>query len=235
MEDYGYSNYINSVAQEFGGDFSRPTKFAMDLTFPSGFMGDVYKAQMDVLCKTAQLPSVSNGAVEIRYKGHNIYVPGRVNYSQDLNITFYVDDRHNIKQGLERWIRMLDPKNITGEGMEGVANSKVGFLKLTALNFDENQQAKVYSFYNVFPTSITSPNFGSDSPSSVNEITVSFFYSYYYVADSDLNLVGKVNDFMNGIVNDITGGIGDIFGIDGRVIRRGLPAVIDLFRKGNRW
>jgi hypothetical protein len=235
MENYGYSNYINSVAQEFGGDFSRPTKFVMDLTFPSNFMADIYKPQMDVLCKNVQLPGVGNGAVELRYKGHNIYIPGRTNYGQDLNLTFYVDEKHNIKQGLERWVRMLDPKNLSGEGAEGVPNSKVGMLKLTALNFDENQQAKVYTFHNIFPTTVSSPNFGGDSPSSVNEISVTFFYSHYYVSNTDLNLVGEVNEFMNGIVNDVTEGIGNLFGVDGRVIRKGLPAIVDIFKKGNRW
>jgi hypothetical protein len=228
-----YGDYVNSTLQQYGGDLSRPTKFSMLLEPPAiGDLTSLDSTQFDILCKTVNIPVVKNEPIEVKYKGHDIKVVGRTNFEQTFSVTLYVDDKHHIRTILDEWIRYIDNQIISGENQSLSRDQMFGQAKIIAQNFDENYTQKEYIFYNVFPISISGPEYNTEGVSSVQEFTVDFAFSYFNLANGALINPNKIfEDTKNKIIDMGINKLAATFGGNQKTYRRGIPAAIDLFKK----
>jgi len=227
-----YGDYINSTLHKYGGDLARPTKFDAIIEFPA-FMNsnNIEPKKINTLCKTVQIPEIIHEPIEIKYKGHNIKVRGRTNYNQTLSITFFLDDKHKLKDYFDYWITNIDNTNISYETEEKSAAEIYGSILIQSKDFDENSITHTYQFSSVYPTQIEGIAFNTEGVSSTQEITVTFSYLYYKSSKETTNFEEKFEGAKNKVINKVADGIGSVFGTSGGKVKRIVGGGIDIFRK----
>jgi hypothetical protein len=168
---------ISKALSTAGGNFARPTKYNMLLTVPSSLAG-ISGITYDVLCKTIQKPSEVQEPYEIKLKGHTLKVPGRTNQSQELTVTFYVDEFYTIHTMLHKWVQKTDDLNLMGFS----SDDKFGSIELIARDFNETGAAPArFIFEDVFPLNIGEIDYNTSDKDTISEISVTFAYSRYTV------------------------------------------------------
>ena len=227
-----YGDYVNSTMQEYGGELSRPTKFNMYLTAPVSLNATQY----DILCKNVQIPNIKHDIIELKYKGHDIKITGRTNYDQTFSVTFYLDEYHKIRDAMDTWVRLIDNKEMSGKNENIAPSDRYGSIKISAKNFDEVYVPYQYEFLNVFPISVSGPEYNTEGVSSVNEVTVEFAYSVFLSAPgTGTNYSTLFQDAVNDIMDTGFEKLGSLFPwADDKTFRNTVPAIVDIFAKVNR-
>jgi len=178
---------ISKALSTFAGNFARPTKYNAIITFPSALSINPDSGnQLDVLCKTITSPSAQNDTYDIKIKGHTLKLPGRTNQSQEISVTFYVDEYYTVKGMFQDWIHGIDnrstiARNGPSSGLvsasKGAPNARYGNIVLIGRDFIESpKQPIVFEFEDVFPTSVSELPFDTAGKDSVLELTVTFAY-----------------------------------------------------------
>ena len=223
-----YGDYVNSTVQKYGGDLARPTKFSMFLNLPTFLSNLENGTKLDVLCKNVTLPSLRNEPIELKYKGHTLKIKGRANYNQTIAVTFYLDEKYEIYNMFSNWIRKTDNEIISGEkNEEGV----YGLAKILVKSFSESANTAEFTFYDLFPISIGELEYNTSSTSSINEFTVEFAYSYFKTGENTRDFNNIFEDAKNKIIDKALDKVGGIFGLDGKDLRKSVPAAVDIFKK----
>jgi len=211
-------NLINDVLK----DGARPTKYRCEVVIPYSFTENA--KNLNVICKASAFPTKSNEVIMVKFRGRNIPVPGQEKFSHSLDLTFYLDAKHNYKIFFEEWAQALnydayqgtlanEPKNLQKQEMDSLKSAKTKIL-LTQLNFEGDLDEVSYEFYDVFPKEISQVNMGAENVSNVSEFTVSFAFSYYKVIkkkdginsdDIANNILKQVQGDLNSVVNKAMG------------------------------
>jgi len=229
-----YGNYVNSTLEQYGGDLARQTKFNITISLPNKLsVADAkrFPSTLNVLGKGLALPNITHETLEFKYKGHGIPVPARTNFDQSFSITFYLDDAQILRAVLDEWIRGIDSLILGGSSNNLKHTEYYGKILIEALDFDETSVTKGYEFFNIFPKSVSAPEFSSDATSSVIEITVEFAYSYFKTREGTLNVSNIFEDVKNKVMDSAFSAIGDLIGDSGNDVRRKTAAAVDIFKK----
>ena len=139
-----YGNYANSILHNSGGDLSRPSKFVAMITVPEVMKSKMSTDVIDILCKTFTIPNIKIDPIEIKFKGHTLPVRGRVNFEQNVSVTFLLDENHELRQLFKDWIEGLDPRymgkisGISNKILKSEKSAQFGGMKINALNWDED-------------------------------------------------------------------------------------------------
>ena len=166
---------IQDALNSHGGNFSRPTKFDVFLTYGGiGFNGQT----INVLCKSLNIPETTNQPIEMSFKGHKIQYPGRTNQQQQVTMTFYVDEDQSLYHKLKTWANMIDRESVHAVPIGDVSET-YGNMIAKALDFREQVTVKQYDFFNVYPTSVSEITFDSTNKDQVLEFTTVFTFSKY--------------------------------------------------------
>ncbi len=224
------SNKIAETLSFAGGNLARPTRFSMLLAPPVELIGLGDPKVLDVLCKSVKVPDVTNEPLEMKIKGHTMKIPGRTNQDLTLEITFYLDENHNMRQLFHEWINGLDDRFYaqTSAAAAGVSQSKnyFGNILIKAREFDESKiEPMNYLIEGVYPTSVSGMEYGSGSTNEVQEVTVTFAYFRFLSNDitgSYDNLDNILDGF--GISPSAYSALGS-FGQVGSLVQSGLGAL----------
>lgn len=214
-------NLINSVLE----DGARPSKYRAMILFPTSMVD--YQTELDVMCKSTEIPTKTNEVIFLKHKGRNIPIPGQERFGHTLNLTFYLDSKHKYKSLFEEWMQGLNYDNYASDNdlsdtTINVKDSQFGDtpsivkskIKLVQLNFDGDLEEVEYEFFNVFPKEISQVNLGSESVSAISEFSVAFVYSHYKINkiangtnsnDIANDILNKVQDTANKIVDSALG------------------------------
>jgi len=202
----------NSVLYKAAGNVARQTKFKTFLTLPTFLFNSMSADNYDILCKNITIPSLKNETIEIKYKGHNIQIPGRSDYEKTISLTFILDEKHSLKEDLDNWISGLDATfinpNSISEAFQNAtdeSNERFGSLTVTADNWKDQGQFS-YVFSDLFPISVSGPEFSGDSISTIIELTVEFSYSFYETKTENPEGAG----FITGLVNSVIDGVANL-------------------------
>jgi len=179
---------ISSTLSQAGGNFARPTKYSMVLAVPPA-LRTTFTQELDVLCKTVQLPSAVNEPYEIKIKGHSVKIPGRTQQVQEISVTFYVDEKYKVKSLFQDWVQGLDnrspvPRNSQSQGLVNASKDDkmaiYGEMELIGRDFYESTDKPIsWKFENVYPTSVGEIDYSTNEKDTIIEFTVSFAYSRY--------------------------------------------------------
>ena len=166
---------IQDALNAHGGNFSRPTKFDVFLSYNGiGFNGQT----INVLCKSINIPETANQPIEMAFKGHKIQYPGRTNQAQQVTMTFYVDENQSLYHKLKKWANMIDRESVY-QAPIGDVSETYGSITAKALDFREQSIVKQYIFHYAYPISVSEITFDSTNKDQVLEFTTVFAFSKY--------------------------------------------------------
>ena len=158
----------------FKAEFTIPTVITGVLNTSQSFSGD------DVLCKSAAIPAMTIGIIEVPFRGRRAKIPGDRTWT-DWTATFYSDSAHSLRSAFIAWsnyIRTLDET----EASLGNFGDYYGTVDLTHLKSD-GTASRVYKLESVFPTDVGAIDLSYDTTDAIEEFTVTFQYHYMTFAD----------------------------------------------------
>jgi hypothetical protein len=172
---------ISNFKTAMTGGGARPNLFEVEITtLPSGIAWDA--ADFKFLCKAAQLPGQTIGAIEVPFRGRTFKVAGDRSIDP-WTVTIINDEDFKYRNAFEAWselIAKLDT-NIGATLPDAyMRNAKVYQLgrgsraSSTDNTGTENVVLKEYEFIDIFPTSISPIDLSYDSSDAIEEFTVEF-------------------------------------------------------------
>ncbi len=209
---------ISGILDIAGGNLARPTMFSANLMPPSAVAGMFPQSATDVLCKTIKIPDTTVEPIELKFKGHPLLIPGRTNQVQTIEITFYLDERHQLRDMLAAWISGMDDRYyaVANGASQELSETRdwYGSIVIDALNFEENTVVQSYIVEGVYPTSVEGPDYDSSGVGNITEFTVSF--ALYRVMNNTLNTYDAYDSPLDVLGNAAAAvGMNDIYsGID---------------------
>jgi ribosomal protein L1 len=199
---------ISDTLSQAGGNFARPTKYNIVLSTPPAL--SQYNKVFDILGKSVSVPDVTNTPIEFKIKGQNVKIPGRTQQTQEVQITFYLDEGLKIRNLFQDWLYSLDPRSPVPMNTNSYNlkqnRERFGNLVVLAQDFKEENSVSAYMFEGVFPTNVGSIEYSSADKDTVIELTVTFSY-YRFITQGDFT--ENIDDYDNFL---------DTFGVIPKVI-----------------
>jgi hypothetical protein len=157
-----------------------------------------------LLCKSAALPSSSQGVAEVPFRGRVLKLPGDRTYDA-WTATFYNDADFSIRSLFEGWINLinkgdanigqLNPINIfrnieVNQLKKSINNSPntptplgVTPTSTTSTTPTNSDILRSYILNGAFPTSVSAITLGFDQNDQIEEFDVEFQYQYFSIID----------------------------------------------------
>ena len=180
---FSISNFRGGALNNSG---ARANLFDVQLTkFPS--VTGLTSSEFRFSCKSAQIPPMSIGVVEVPYFGRVVKVPGNKTF-ENWTVTIINDEEFLIRNAMEKWIAAMGihEGNIATIGNTFGAGGGTLFGQATVQHYSKGggalSQAK-YNFVNIFPVSIGEIALGWDTNDAIEEFTVEFAYDYWTHTD----------------------------------------------------
>ena len=172
---------ISNFKTAMTGGGARPNLFEVEITtLPSGIAWDA--ADFKFLCKAAQLPGQTIGAIEVPFRGRTFKVAGDRSIDP-WTVTIINDEDFKYRNAFESWSQLIAKldTNIGATLPDAyMKNAKVYQLgrgsraSSTDNTGTENVVLKEYEFIDIFPTSISPIDLSYDSSGAIEEFTVEF-------------------------------------------------------------
>jgi len=181
----------------------RPNLYEVEINFPDG-VGDrgSLQEQSSYLCRSASLPTHSQGLIEVPFRGRFLKIPGDRTF-EAWTATFYNTEDFNLRAAFEQWINLgnqVDENIGAVSGLENLmreiyirqlskdSSSKGGVGQGTTDIGGKNKVLRVYKLIGAWPTSVGSINVAFDSNDALEEFDVEFQFQYL---DADAPLARK--------------------------------------------
>jgi hypothetical protein len=174
LSDFKDKLKYGSRANLFNAAFTVPAGVTTALgTF--GVENDGTFENASILCKSAAIPAMSVGIIEVPFRGKRIKIPGDRTWG-DWTATFMSDDAHKLRTAFLAWtdyIRVIDKD----EDALGASGDYYGTIDLSHYRND-GTVSRTYKLEQVFPTDVSAVDLSYDSTDSLEEFTVTFQYHY---------------------------------------------------------
>ena len=172
---------ISNFKTAMSGGGARPNLFEVEITtLPTGITWD--SANFKFMCKAAQLPGQTIGAIEVPFRGRTFKVAGDRTIDP-WTVTIINDENFAYRNAFEAWSELI-AKLDTNLGATSpdayMKNAKVYQLgrgsrtSSTDSTGSENVVLKEYEFESIFPTSVSPIDLSYDSSNAIEEFTVEF-------------------------------------------------------------
>ena len=172
---------ISRFKTAMSGGGARPNLFEVEITLlPTGIAWD--SADFKFMCKAAQLPGQTIGAIEVPFRGRTFKVAGDRTIDP-WTVTIINDEDFKYRNAFEAWTEFI-AKHDTNIGATSptayMRNAKVYQLgrgtRAESVNNTGSANAvlKQYEFIDIFPTSVSPIDLSYDSSNAVEEFTVEF-------------------------------------------------------------
>ena len=214
---------VNQTLHNAMGDGSRSTHYRIIASLPNAVTSkgpSTSLNDLDVLAKAVSISGIENAPIEIKIAGHTVPVIGKTNFIQSFSITFYLDEKHQVRTTFLDWIRALDhtlPNNPAeqasflsiggfdigsvnpfGSMLPGTsgAGGLTTNMTIQSMDFMEEIVTSEYKLTGVYPISIEGLSFDGSATSQIQEFTVSFKYQTYEVIKGTglLDAAGSILD-----------------------------------------
>lgn len=154
---------------------ARSNQFRCVLTFPSIAQAGSAGSIAEFLCKSASIPSMEVGNVEVMYRGRPVNFAGERTFSP-WQVTLYNDNDFILRSAFENWVTSISsPGSTTGE--VSPSNYQV---QLSVQQLDRNDAVVAeYQIIDAYPTSVGEISLSWDSNNQIQEYNVTFQYNYF--------------------------------------------------------
>lgn len=133
----------------------------------------------DLLCKSAAVPAMTIGMIEVPFRGRSIKVPGDRAFAE-WTATFISDGAFALRKDFESWV---DAIKIADYGVATAALSKTLDSYYSSITIkqltEDNNVARTYALKEAFPTDVSAMDVSYDTIDTLQEFTVTFQYSYF--------------------------------------------------------
>ena len=163
------------------GGGARPNLFEVELTtFPAGIAWDA--ANFQFMCKAAQLPGQTIGAIEVPFRGRTFKVAGDRTIDP-WTVTIINDENFKFRNAFEKWTELIAKldTNIGATSPDAYMKTATvyqlgrgGKARSTDNTGRQNAVLKQYEFIGIFPTSVSPIELSYDSSDTIEEFTVEF-------------------------------------------------------------
>ena len=145
-----------------------------------------------LLCKSAALPSSSQGVAEVPFRGRVLKLPGDRTYDA-WTATFYNDADFSIRSVFEGWINLInkgdanigqiDPAQIFRIIQVNQLKKSINNSRNTETTTDNSPTdiIRTYTLNGAFPTSVSAITLGYDQNDQIEEFDVEFQYQYFSI------------------------------------------------------
>ena len=135
-----------------------------------------------VKCRSVSIPSKTVSQISTSFLGHKRNFPGRVEFANNLDMEFEENELQTIKVFFDNWISAIEETDFNS-GANSVARtlSMKDYqtnLVLSLIAYNGVKQAKNFTFYNCWPTSIKEVGLSYADNGSI-KYGVSFSFDYY--------------------------------------------------------
>ena len=183
------ANTLSKFKGILEGGGARPNLFQVNIDkFPGTSTPLTVADELRFLCKGAQLPESTVGLVEVPFRGRTFKVAGDRTFAP-WSITVINDTDFLIRNAMEDWMQFIAQY---GDG-SGATNPNSYMVDATVQQLFRNdttggattgQGTKAgktgqYTFYDIFPTSISAIDLSYDSSDVLEEFTVEFQVQYW--------------------------------------------------------
>jgi hypothetical protein len=177
----------------YGG--ARPSLFNVFLSVPAGIgIDNVSVDKFRFVCRTAELPESTVGAIEIPYFGRRIKVAGERNFAS-WGVTVMNDEDFSVRAMFEAWLNAINRmvSNVRDPNI-ATENYKVDMEVIQYAK--DGSTIRSYQLIGAFPTQVGAISLGWDSQNAIEEFAVNFEYDYWVpVVESSDKKAGGVNAY----------------------------------------
>tara|TARA_B100001996_G_C18435262_1_gene506171 strand:- start:102 stop:701 length:600 start_codon:yes stop_codon:yes gene_type:complete len=183
------ANTLSKFKGILAGGGARPNLFQVNIDkFPGTAAPLETSNALRFLCKGAQLPESTVGLVEVPFRGRTFKVAGDRTYAP-WSITVINDTDFLIRNAMENWMQFIAQYQ-DGSGATNPNDYMVDATVQQLFRQDTTQGATSgegvkadktgqYTFYDIFPTSISAIDLSYDSSDVLEEFTVEFQVQYW--------------------------------------------------------
>jgi len=157
---------------------AKPNLFKVDLRLPTGVAdtGNAITNNFSVLAKSAAIPALTVGIIEVPYRGRRIKLPGDRTYG-DWTVTIVNDNKQTMRKAFDRWLAYINnpiaTENIrTTQAIDYKVDIDIAHLKINGL------VSRNYKLVDAFPTDVSAIDLSYDTTDAIQEFSVTFLYSH---------------------------------------------------------
>lgn len=215
-----YQNKLN----QYIGDVARPTKFSICIMPPAELKlkanGNEYangaiSAPLEYFCSATKFPGATQEAIDFKYFGRNIPVPGITTPTQEWTATFYNDEQHGIRKFFLDWLDVYQHWTYREDKPKAdIYKEQLPYLYIYQHDFALKNKTCAYILYGVFPTQIAEMDAQYSELNAVESFEVTFKYSYFDIHEIEKGataesikqeIKGAVNEMVNTVIQGIMG------------------------------
>jgi len=177
----------------YGG--ARPSQFNVFLSVPTGIgIDNVSVQKFTFVCRAAELPESTVGAIEIPYFGRKIKVAGQRTFT-DWSVTVMNDEDFSVRSLFEVWSNAMN--RLVSNVRDPSLNQEQYKADLTVVQYSvDGSEIRSYQIIGAFPTQIGSISLDWDSASAIETFPVQFAYDYWIpITETSDKKAGGVNTY----------------------------------------
>lgn len=177
---------INDFKSALSQGGARPNLFRVRLGFPAG-LGIVGLPKYEFLVRASSIPGVSDGVVEVPFRGRTFKVPGDKEF-EDWSVTVYNDNDFAVHNDFIRWKNAISGFQ-TGEAASVSPADLFADIQVEQLN-RQNDVVKRFTLMDAWPNDVAAIDLSFDANPDIEEFEVTFSYQYWLAADGTTDGVG---------------------------------------------
>lgn len=188
---------IENLKATLSGGGARPNLFEVDIpSFPLSTTlganqtswGENKKTNFNFLCKAAALPASNVASIDVPFRGRVLKVAGDRTFDT-WTVTIINDENFLLRNSFEAWMNSISKldNNTGATNVESYSTDAIvkQLGRGAKVNSDSNNNnttvnpLKIYKFFGIFPTNVSSIDLSYDSTDTLEEFTVEFQVQYW--------------------------------------------------------
>ena len=173
------SSFLSTVKQGVKNNL-----FLVSFEFPDSLSEKPTSEVVNMLCKSAALPSSNLGVIEVPFRGRTVKIAGDRTFDT-WTATFIGDRDFTIRHGFEKWMEGINKHEANTAATfkpDGGSEGYLVDLKVDQLERDSTDPGSIlrtYTLIGCFPTNISQIDLAYDSNDQIEDFTVEFQLQYW--------------------------------------------------------
>jgi hypothetical protein len=188
---------VNQFAGQLKGGGARNALFQVFINNPVNPVADI---QVPFMCKAAQIPAATIGAIDVPYFGRVVRIAGNRPAFEDWTPTIINDEDFAIRNAMEEWHQSI---NQFAGNSRAFGTSAPSEYKSTARvqQFDQlGAVIREYEFVGIFPTNVAAIDLAWETE-GIEEFQVTFAYDYWQISGGSTGDAGGSGSSVSFSVN----------------------------------
>lgn len=144
-----------------------------DLSDSDGIFTD--ESKFSFLCRSAAIPAMTLGVIEVPFRGRRIKVPGDRTFA-DWTVTVINDERQQMRKIMDQWMKLI----INPDGELALRDSDSDYRSTIEIQHyrADGSVSRIYNLFNAFPTDVSAIDLSYDTTDAIQEFTITFQYTH---------------------------------------------------------